>query len=294
MTILLLGAKGMLGTDVAEEVRGRRWNLIALDREDFDISNPEDSAKIISGEYGKFDWCINCAAYTAVDKAESEPDLAFAINGLGPSYLSKAVGAVGARLIQISTDFVFDGTKTTPYETDDPTNPLSVYGKSKLMGEEGALSGSPDAIVLRTSWLFGSNGNCFPKTMIRAYEAGKQLRVVADQIGCPTYTKDLAHAICQMIQSNISGGIYHFCGPEAMSWHEFAVRTLQAWIEEKGEDELPTIDPLQTEDWPTPATRPKYSVLDSEGLREFGIARLNNVQSCLKAFCGASDSKATH
>jgi|CXWL01.1.fsa_nt_gi dTDP-4-dehydrorhamnose reductase len=266
MTVLLLGAKGMLGTDVADEVRRRHWDLVALDLEDFDISNPEDSARIMSGEFGKIDWCINCAAYTAVDKAESEPDLAFAINGLGPSYLSKTVGAVGARLIQISTDFVFDGTKTTPYETEDIPNPISVYGKSKLMGEEGALSGSQDAIVLRTSWLFGPSGNSFPKTMIKAYEAGKQLRVVADQIGCPTYTKDLANATCQMIEHNISGGIFHFCGPEAMSWHEFAVHTLQAWINCKGEGEMPEITPIQTQDWPTPAKRPMYSVMSCQKL----------------------------
>lgn len=284
MTILVLGAKGMLGSDCVEAFSKRGWTVVGLDRETFDVTDPMASARLISGEFGKPDWIVNCAAYTKVDQAESEETLATAINGLGPGYVSKAAGAIGARFLQVSTDFVFDGLATEPYEVDARPNPLSAYGRSKLLGEEEALAGSADAVVVRTSWLFGANGPCFPRTMIRAFEAGKPLRVVSDQIGCPTSTLELARVLADLIALNPPGGIYHACGSEAMSWHVFAERALTIWARRQGAAP-PNLEAISTEAWPTPATRPKFSVLSTQKIEALDIAPMAPLQVALEAFC---------
>jgi dTDP-4-dehydrorhamnose reductase len=281
---LVLGGNGMLGTDVAAELERRGHGVVALGIDEFDITDPMAHAALATGELGKFDWCINCAAFTAVDLAETERDAALSINGLGPGYLSKACSMNGCRLIHISTDFVFDGGKTEPYTEEDETHPLGVYGSSKREGEIGALGGSVDAIVVRTSWLFGPHGKSFPLTIIRAWEAGKPLKVVSDQIGCPTYTGDLAVSLAEIAERGIPGGIYHLTGPDAMSWHAFASLAIEAYARHRGLDGAIEIEPIASEDWPTPAKRPAYSGLSNAKAAREGIPPMRPIRIALDEF----------
>ncbi len=270
--ILVLGAGGMLGKDV---LRAFGSAATGLTRAQCDIADPTQMAQLGMGELGRPNWIINCAAYTKVDLAEQEKQAAYEANALGPSYLSSAAADLSARVIHISTDFVFDGEKTSPYVENDETNPMNEYGRTKLAGERNIAS----AIVLRTSWLFGAEGPCFPKTMIRVASSGKPLRVVADQIGCPTYTEDLAQTIVQAIDANLPDGIYHATGSEPMSWFDFAKRSVAAYGISEAD-----ISPIRTEDWPTPAARPKYSVLSNEKLQAAGIPQMPNLDSALQRF----------
>lgn len=260
MRILLLGADGMLGCEVRSACESAGWEVFAPSLAEFDLTDPMASARLASGEWGDFDWCVNCAAYTAVDQAESEKDLCFAVNALGVAYLSSACATKQIRLLQISTDFVFDGEKDGLYTEDDAPNPLGVYGLSKWEGEKAALRHEAN-IVVRTAWLFGPHGKNFPKTIIAAFKAGKKLRVVNDQFGCPTYAPDLAKVLVQIMEKGLPGGIYHACGPEMMSWHEFAVRAVRAYLKSVGSDEDPAIEGIPSSDWPTAAKRPKMSGL---------------------------------
>lgn len=251
----------MLGTDMAAELLSRGMEVRAVGHAELDVTNPEDVARLASGEFGKTEWIVNCAAYTAVDKAESEIREATGLNSIAPGYLATAASQLGAKIIHISTDFVFDGTATSPYKEDAATNPLGVYGRTKLEGEQAVLRNNANSLIVRTAWLYGANGNSFPRTMIRAHLAGKALRVVADQVGCPTYTKDVAKFVANLIGDNAFPGIYHCVGPEAMSWHEFATRAINAYERSRGNDTSVSIEPISAADWPTPATRPAYSVL---------------------------------
>lgn len=284
MRFLILGAKGMLGTDVVGEAESRGHEFVAADLE-LDITDPMAMARISSGELGPFDWVINCAAYTAVDKAESEVREATELNTLGSAYLANTVQGIGARLIHISTDFVFDGSATEPYLEDARTNPLGVYGRTKRDGEDAVLSNNANALVVRTAWLYGPNGNSFPRTMIRAFAAGRQLRVVSDQVGCPTYTADLARVLVDLAEKNAFPGIYHAVGPEAMTWHEFALRAIRTWNVTRGVSTGVEIEPIKTEDWPTPAARPKYSVLSTQKIEDLGVRPMRPVEEALADFC---------
>jgi len=285
MNVLLLGAIGMLGTDMAVELGTLGHSVVAPSLEDFDLTNPESSAKVATGELGKFDWCVNCAAYTLVDKAESEQQLAYEVNALGPSYLAKACAMSGVKLLHVSTDFVFDGDGREPYKEDDKTNPLGAYGRTKWEGEQAVLAGHPQAVIARTAWLYGPNGNSFPKTMIRAFDAGKTLRVVGDQIGCPTYTGDLARVLCDLMEKNAFPGIYHTTGPDAMSWHQFAMMTLEEWAKVKEREAPAMIESIRTEDWPTPTKRPAYSVLSFEKVAALGIEPMRPCRDAVHEFC---------
>ncbi|RYG16366.1 NAD-dependent epimerase/dehydratase family protein, partial [bacterium] len=196
----------MLGSAVVEDLENRGHTVVATSRSEapeslatFDISNPMDIARLAAGEFGELDGVINCAAYTAVDKAESEEQAATDANGIGVSYLGAICMEMRLDLIHVSTDFVFDGRAEEPYTEDSPTNPLSAYGRSKLYGER-ALMANPYARVVRTAWLFGPKGRCFPRTMVEAYRAGKSLRVVADQRGNPTYVPDLACVLVDLLE----------------------------------------------------------------------------------------------
>ncbi len=277
--VLVTGAKGMLGQDLVAELKGRGWNVSAIDLGDLDIADPEQVARIASGEFGKDGWLVNCAAYTLVDKAEAESDRSTLVNGLAPGYLAQAAGQCGKRMVHLSTDFVFDGDKLSPYVEDDLVNPLSAYGRTKLEGEEAVLAHSPNSLIIRTAWLFGPKGNCFPKAIRNAFESRRELKVVADQTGCPTYTVDLARVIVDLMEKNAAGGIYHASGPEAMTWNLFAKMILKAW---SGQD-VP-IDLISTEGWPTPAKRPKYSVMSFEKCRSLGIEPMRPILDALKEF----------
>jgi len=274
LRVLVTGARGMLGAAVAEELKTRGHEPVPLPREEFDISDPMSPARLIAGEYGTIDAVINCAAYTAVDKAESEEREAFEANSMGPAYLGRACMVLSTPLIHLSTDFVFDGTSEQPYAEEDKTNPLSVYGRSKLEGER-ALAANPVARVVRTAWLYGQ-GKCFPKTMVEAHRAGKSLRVVADQRGNPTYVPGLARTLVDILEANVPPGVYHAVGPETTTWHDFATRAIQA-----ATGETPNITPVATSEYPTPAVRPKNSALADTKLSLFGIQPMRPLDEAL-------------
>lgn len=274
----------MLGTDIVAECRRRAWDVVGLDLADIDLTVPAQVQKLKDRDWGEFDWVFNCAAYTAVDKAEEETALAQRLNGIVPGMLASLFKDIKWRMVHISTDFVFDGSGSRPYREDDPTNPVSAYGSSKLLGERLVLKENPDALVCRTAWLYGPHGKCFPRTMATVWAAGKPLRVVADQRGCPTCTIDLARVLCDLVALQPSGGIYHTVGPEEMSWHDFAVRSVEAYKLANGVDLPVEIEPIKTSDWPTPARRPAYSVLDTAKVSALGIEPMRPVDASLAEF----------
>ena len=278
-TVLVVGGSGMLGHDLIETLTNAGYEVCHPTSDELDITDPMSIAKLASGAFGNPNWVINCAAYTAVDKAETEVGPATELNTLAPGYLANACQALRARLIHISTDFVFDGTSNVPYDEDAPTNPLGVYGRSKRDGEDAVLRTDPNAVVVRTSWLFGAQGRNFPLTILNAYASGKTLRVVNDQIGCPTYTCHLAETLVEMINTKPPGGIYHATGGESMTWHAFATRTLRA------HGKIVDIEGIPTSDYPTPAKRPAYSVLSNEKIQRIGVTPMPSIESALIDFC---------
>jgi dTDP-4-dehydrorhamnose reductase len=269
----------MLGSDLVNVLRDRKHEVTAFTSKDLDITNHRAVKEHPALSKKKHDWVINCAAYTAVDKAEEEPELAWDVNEEGALNLAERLEH-GPRLLHISTDFVFDGTKDSPYVETDEVNPLGTYGQTKLGGERYVEAMTEDAVIFRTSWLYGANGKSFPRTIIKAHEAGKVLKVVNDQIGCPTYTVDLAVACAEAIEKTIPGGIYHACGKDAMSWHAFAEAILKTWTGE----EL-SIEDIPTSEYPTPAKRPAYSVLDTSTLTKAGVSPWRDTSVCLSEFC---------
>jgi len=285
MKTLVLGHKGMLGSDLVAELERRGHSVVGLDLPEFDISDPMAGAKLAAGRYGRVEWLLNCAAYTAVDRAETESDEAMKANALGPGYVARACAINGSRMLHVSTDFVFDGTKESPYDESDQPNPLGAYGHSKLEGEKAVRTAGCEALVVRTAWLFGPNGQSFPRTMIRAWRAGKSLRVVADQQGSPTYTADLARVLVDLVERSPDPGLYHAAGPEAMSWHAFALRALESYREAtSGKNEPIAIEPIATEDWPTPARRPRNSVLSFAKVAALGIEPMRPLAAALEEF----------
>lgn len=277
----------MLGQDVVAELKRRGHDVSAPSSREIDLTDPQSVAQIT--QLGRFDWCVNCAAYTAVDKAEDEEQRAAELNAMGPGYLARVCSMSGIKLLHISTDFVFDGAATEPYQEDAPTRPLGVYGKTKLLGEEAIQAALPMAVILRTAWLFGANGKSFPRTMIGAWKAGKTLKVVADQVGCPTNTGDLARTIVDAIEANIFPGIYHAVGPNTMSWFDFAKKAIESYREAHELDRPVEIEPIFTEQWPTPAARPPYSVLSTAKLLAAGIAPMRPLDAALAEFVAQLD-----
>ncbi|NNU98281.1 dTDP-4-dehydrorhamnose reductase [Geobacillus sp. DSP4a] len=275
MKVVVTGAKGQLGTDLVHLLADREYEVYGYGREELDITNFEQVKQII----GKVnpDVVIHAAAYTKVDLAESEPDQAFLINAYGTRNVAVASEAVGAKLVYISTDYVFDGMATTPYNEFAPTNPLSVYGKSKLAGEQFVRDLHSKFFIVRTSWVYGKHGNNFVKTMLKLAQERDELMVVHDQIGCPTYTVDLAHCILEIIQTE-KYGIYHVSNSGHCSWYEFA----KAIFEEAGIDVK--VNPCTTKDFPRPAPRPAYSVFDHLSLRLNKFKKMRNWKHALKDF----------
>jgi len=283
LKILVLGATGMLGSDMTPALMARGHMVTARSSKEFDITNPEMVAGLAL-DRGVYDWCVNCSAYTAVDKAEAEARIATEVNAIGPGYLANACGMAGTKLIHISTDFVFDGRASVPYTEDSTPCPLGVYGQTKRDGEMAVLAANPNALIVRTSWLYGRIGKCFPKTMINAWRAGKPLRVVADQVGCPTYTVDLARVLVDMIELSAYPGIYHACGPDITNWHAFAVEAVSMWALSAADERPVEIAAIPTEAYPTPAARPKYSVMSTAKLQSIGIAPMRPSADSLTEF----------
>lgn len=279
MKVLVLGATGMLGSDVVATLRQRGHSVTPFSSKDLDLVNQKAVRDCGALSKKRHDWVVNCAAYTAVDKAESEPELAWDVNEEGVLNLTEKLEN-GPRVIHISTDFVFDGTKNSPYIETDDVNPLGVYGQTKLGGERYMEAMVDDAVIFRTSWLYGANGKSFPRTMIQLYDSGKKPKVVNDQIGCPTYTLDLAVAIAEAIEKNLEGGIYHASGKDDMSWHDFAEKALTVWTGQAVE-----LEAIPTSEYPTPAKRPPYSVLDTHKLKGVGISPWRSTEECLADFC---------
>ena len=233
------------------------------------------------------DIVVNPAAYTAVDRAESEPELAFAINRDGAGAVAAAAAQLGAPLIQLSTDYVYSGAKPAPYVETDPVSPQGVYGRSKLEGEGAAMTANPRTIVLRTAWVYAPFGANFVRTMVRLASERDQLRVVDDQIGCPTYAPDIAAAILTMAQrvaggwDDRFGGVTHLAGPDAVTWCEFARRIVAGLAERTGRG--PLVEAISSADYPTPARRPANSRLSTQKLAsQFGL-RLPPLDSSLQA-----------
>jgi dTDP-4-dehydrorhamnose reductase len=276
MKIIVTGHKGMLGSDLLPLLRDAGFDVVGLDVDEMDITDAEDVSKHFKTIMPEL--VINCAAYTAVDKAESDVDAAFAVNRDGPRNLAQACRDFNIPLIHVSTDYVFDGTTAGAYCENDSINPLGVYGTSKWEGEECVRSSLEQHIIIRTSWLYGVNGNNFVKTMIRLSSERDEIRVVCDQQGCPTWTRDLADAIVKVserIQTDGNGtpwGTYHYCGKGYTTWYEFT-KSIVANKERKEESQkTPKITAIETCEYPTPAKRPKYSALDCEKITlKFGI-----------------------
>lgn len=274
MKLLITGANGQLGRCLQDVLADTEHEVIALDRSGLDIGDAEAVNRIVDQHQPQA--IINAAAYTAVDQAESEPELAARINTTGPENLAKAAERHSALLIHISTDYVFDGSKTTPYTEEDATNPQGVYGQTKLDGEKAVQQHCSRHVILRTAWVFSEYGNNFVKTMLRLGKERDELGVVADQIGCPTYAGTIAGAACSVLhafsEDRAQYGVYHYCGDESVSWYEFA-RCVFEVAERRGElPEPPQVNPITTKDYPTPATRPAYSVLSSDKLNtSFGV-----------------------
>jgi dTDP-4-dehydrorhamnose reductase len=245
----------MVGNDLRDALSERDETFVALTKSDLDITNQRNVTKAVTDE--KPSIIINCAAYTKVDAAEEDERLANAINGSSVELLAHAANEVGALLVQISTDFVFDGGKRTPYEVNDPTNPLSAYGRSKLLGEQAATH-ADRFLIVRTSWLFGVNGPNFVEAMRGQIRKGTDpLRVVDDQRGRPTYTPHLATAIVRLAQLGTQG-VVHYADEGECTWFDFA----KAIVEESRADVR--VKPVSTDEFPRPAKRPAYSVLSTE------------------------------
>jgi dTDP-4-dehydrorhamnose reductase len=259
--ILVAGAGGQLGHDFCELLREKPVELLALNSRQMDLRQPRSVADQVMQSAP--DWVVNCAAYTQVDRAEQEPELAFAVNRDGARALAQAAAAAGAWMLQLSTDFVFSGSRSEPYKEDDATGALGVYGQSKAEGESAVLEACANSVVLRTSWVYGAHGHNFVKTILRLAGERDELRVVSDQQGAPTWTRDLAQAMWRLMQQP-QRGIFHFSNAGQASWYDFA----RAIVEEaralgfaiKAE----RIVPITTGEYPLPARRPAYSVLSSE------------------------------
>lgn len=269
MKTLIVGKNGQLGRElVARAPQG--WQVTALGSGEMDIRDREAVSRVIDDLRPAV--VINAAAYTAVDRAESEPDLAYELNGHGVAHLAEAARSVAAQFIHISTDFVFDGRNSTPYLPGDRTNPVSVYGASKLEGERlaAAFCGS-EALIVRTSWLYGAHGRNFVTTMLTLMAERDELRVVADQIGTPTWTGGLADAIYVFAGRDDVSGVQHWSDAGVASWYDFAVAIQEEALALGMLQRAIPVVPIRTEEYPTPARRPAYSVLDkSETWRLLG------------------------
>ncbi len=278
MTVLVTGARGQLGAAVCAQLAAAGQRYTAMASSDLDIGDGAAVANTVaSGSYAAI---INCAAYTAVDKAESEPEAAYRVNRDGAENLAAAAKRAGIPLLHVSTDYVFDGSKTSAYQPSDATAPLGVYGASKLAGEQAIAASGCRYLIVRTAWVFGEHGNNFVKTMLRLGAERDQLGVVADQVGSPTYTGDLAAVLIAAAQKMSAGScaeldnqLHHYGGTPSCSWHHFAGAIFASAVAVGVLAKAPLVNAITTADYPTPARRPAYSILPHQPLTDLlGLA----------------------
>lgn len=273
--VLITGILGQLGYDLAKELTRRGVEYIAPSLEELELTTEAGAKNFILDK--KPDIVVHCAAYTAVDKAESEKELAITVNGFGTRWVAEACREVDAKMIYISTDYVFGGDGHTPYEVDYEKKPVNMYGQSKLLGEDAVRMLLEKYFIVRTSWVFGINGHNFIKTMLRLAETKKKLEVVNDQFGSPTYTVDLARLLADMLATE-KYGIYHASNEGFCSWADFAREIFEQAGIEIEVDGIPTIE------YPTPARRPFNSRLSKKSLDEAGFDRLPTWQDAVKRY----------
>ncbi len=288
MRTLLTGSKGQLARCFRDRLP-ENWELIATDSTSLDITDTEAVRNMVQNFQP--DAIVNAAAFTAVDKAEAHVGTAFAVNATAVHNLASAARACQARFIHISTDYVFDGTNKTPYKEQDYTNPQSVYGRTKVSGELLALAANPDSVIIRTSWLFSEYGNNFVKTMIRLAGERDNLSIVHDQTGSPTYAGDLAQAIITLLQQPVAPrGIYHYGGNKSVTWYEFAQAIFQAAQQQAPNFRVPQLNAITTDQYPLPAPRPAYSIMDCQKIEnECGI-KASDWQKALNEIIGKLDN----
>lgn len=276
--IIVTGANGQVGRELLQlSTSYPGFDFVFTTRHELSLDNPDVIAHFI--EENQPHCFINCAAYTAVDKAESEKELAYKINAEAPGIIATACKKKNVRLIHISTDYVFNGLGKTPYKEDDITDPVNLYGATKLEGETKVMQFNPESIIIRTAWVYSVFGNNFVKTMLRLMGERDQINVVSDQFGTPTYAADLAEAILQIISSEQwNAGIYHFSNEGNISWYDFAVA-----IKEVSGSSC-KVNPITTSEYPTPAKRPYYSVLDKTKIQQTFHVPIKDWKTSLSVF----------
>ncbi|MBO3093938.1 dTDP-4-dehydrorhamnose reductase [Cellulomonas dongxiuzhuiae] len=262
MRWLVVGANGMLGTDLVGVVSAAGHDVLGVDRDRLDITAPEQARPLFEG----VDIVVNCAAWTAVDAAEEQEGSAFAVNATGPGLLARECRLAGARMVQVSTDYVLAGDAQQPYAEDAPMRPVSAYGRTKAAGEWAVRAELPDHLVVRTAWLYGEHGPCFPRTIARVAAERGGLDVVDDQVGQPTWTVDLADLVLRLVEAQVPAGTYHGTSAGSTSWFGFARSVVAA----AGMDPE-IVRPTTSEGFVRPAPRPAYSVLGHDALRAAGV-----------------------
>lgn len=293
MRVLITGSYGQVGHCLTQQLANfDKAEVLALDRDHLDITNQEAVNAIVKEFQPNI--IINAAAHTAVDKAEEQIELSYAINRDGPKYLAIAAQEIGAAILHISTDYVFEGNKVGEYEETDMTNPQGVYGESKLAGEHAVALACEKHIILRTAWVFGENGNNFVKTMLRLGASRDELNIVGDQFGGPTYAGDIANTLIQIAERIVNGaevkyGIYHYSGLPHVSWYEFAQSIFDKAVEAGIATKTPSLVSITTDQYPTPAKRPSNSKLNTSKINnEFSIKAsdwklaLNNIKAYME------------
>jgi dTDP-4-dehydrorhamnose reductase len=271
--VLITGVGGQVGRSLTSTAPTHA-QVLGCSHQELDIGDERAVSEYI--RLHSPDVIINTAAYTAVDRAESEPELAWRVNSDGPRYLASAAHEIGARLIHISTDFVFDGAASVPYLPNASTNPLSVYGATKLGGEEAVLAKLPErSVIVRTAWVYAAEGGNFMRTMLRLMKANGSVRVVADQVGTPTAALSLAETIWKIVEKPEINGIHHWTDAGVASWYDFAVAIAEEGAQRGLVPNNVTVTPIATAEYPTPARRPPYSVLDKKSLAGFDLVPIH-------------------
>lgn len=279
--VLVTGANGQLGRSIRARVEAfPGFDFLFTDVDTLDICDSEAVRSFVTEHDVRY--IMNCAAFTAVDRAEENVELCERINSDAARILGEVAAEIGAKVIHVSTDYVFDGTSCRPYREDDATCPVSVYGRTKLAGEIGLMKACPDSVILRTAWLYSEYGNNFMKTVLRLAADRDELRFIFDQVGSPTYAGDLAMAMLTILNSDVDGkfvpGIYHFSNEGVCSWYDFTVKILDiAGLKKR-------VVPIETKDYPTPAKRPHYSVLNKAKVKSVYGIEIPHWESSL-AFC---------